>query len=174
MKALTRVHGRAAVALLAAGLTAPLHAQDTLVTFRSLVPDVALAMAQAALGNCRDQGYQVTVAVVDRMGVTQVLLRDRFAGPHTTDTAVRKAYTAVSFRAATLALAERTRPESPQSGARQIDGVLMIGGGIPVTVSGSIVAGIGISGAPSAAADHACAQAGIDAVTARLELAGDE
>ena len=49
MKALTRVHGRAAVALLAAGLTAPLHAQDTLVTFRSLVPDVALAMAQAAL-----------------------------------------------------------------------------------------------------------------------------
>jgi len=41
-------------------------------------------------------------------------------------------------------------------------------------VSGSIVAGIGISGAPSAAADHACAQAGIDAVTAKLELEGDE
>ena len=174
MKRLTRIRGRAAVALLAAGLTAPLHAEDTLVTFRSLAPDVALEMAQAALGNCRDQGYQVTVAVVDRMGVTQVLLRDRFAGPHTTGTAVRKAYTAVSFRAATLALAERTGPESPQSGARQIDGVLMIGGGIPVTVSGSIIAGIGISGAPSAAADHACAQAGIDAVTATLELEGGE
>lgn len=174
MKTLTRNRGSAAIAMIAAGLAAPLQAQDTLVTFRSLVPDVALEMAKAALGNCRDQGYQVTVAVVDRMGVAQVLLRDRFAGPHTTDTAVRKAYTAVSFRAATLALAERTGPESPQSGARQIDGVLMVGGGIPVTVSGSIVAGIGISGAPSAAADHACAQAGIDAVTAKLELESDE
>mgnify|MGYP001812304350 CR=1 FL=1 len=169
-----RVCGGAAVALIATGLAAPLHAQDALITFRSLAPDVALEMAQAALGSCRDEGYQVTVAVVDRMGVTQVLLRDRFAGPHTTDTAVRKAYTAVSFRAATLSLAERTGPESAQSGARQIDGVLMIGGGVPVTVSGSIVAGIGISGAPSAAADHACAQAGIDAVTAKLELESDD
>ena len=46
----------------------------------------------------------------------------------------------------------------------------MIGGGIPVLVSGSIVGGIGISGAPSGTADHACAQAGIAAVTAKLEL----
>lgn len=166
--------GRVAIALVAAGLTVPLHAEDTLVTFRSLAPDVALEMAQAALGSCRDQGYQVTVAVVDRMGVPQVVLRDRYAGPHTPDTAARKAYTAVSFREATLSLAETTGPESPQSGARHIDNALMLGGGIPVTVSGSIVAGIGISGAPSAAADHACAQAGIDAVTATLELEGDE
>jgi uncharacterized protein GlcG (DUF336 family) len=46
----------------------------------------------------------------------------------------------------------------------------MIGGGIPVTVSGSIVAGIGISGAPSGEADHACAETGIRAVATALEL----
>lgn len=159
--------------LLVAGLAAPLQAQDTLVTFRSLAPDVALEMAQAALASCRDEGYQVAVAVVDRMGVPQVMLRDRFAGPHTPDTSVRKAWTAVSFREDTLLMGESTGPGSSQSGARHIDNVLMIGGGIPVTVSGSIVAGIGISGAPSGAADHACAQAGIDAVTAKLELEGE-
>jgi uncharacterized protein GlcG (DUF336 family) len=49
--------------------------------------------------------------------------------------------------------------------------VLMLGGGIPVMASGSIVAGIGVAGAPISANDHACAQAGIDAVTAKLELA---
>ena len=144
--------------------------ESPLVEFRSLSPDTALEMAQAALESCRGEGYQVTVAVVDRMGVTQVVLRDRFAGPHTPDTAVRKAWTAVSFRADTLALAEDTAPGSPQSGARFIGNALMIGGGIPVTVSGSIVAGIGISGAPSGEADHACAEAGILAVTAALEL----
>ncbi len=160
--------------LLTAQLFVPLWAQESLVTFKSLNPDVALEMAQAALANCREQGYQVTVAVVDRMGITQVVLRDRYAGPHTPDTAVRKAWTAISFRSDTLALAASTGPDSSQSGARFIDRVLMLGGGIPVTASGSIVAGIGISGAPSGEADHGCAEAGIDAVTVMLELEGSE
>lgn len=160
--------------ILTAQLALPLWAQDSLVTFKSLSPDVALEMAQAALGNCRAKGYQVTVAVVDRMGVTQVVLRDRFAGPHTPDTAERKAWTAVSFRADTLSLGTGTGPDSSQSGARFIDRVLMIGGGIPVQVSGSIVGGIGISGAPSGEDDHACALAGIDSVSDTLELESAE
>jgi len=158
--------------LLGIQFTPPVLAEDALVTFKSLSPAVALEMAQAALESCRAEGFQVAVAVVDRMGVAQVVLRDRFAGPHTPDTSVRKAWTAISFRADTLLMAERTGPESPQSGARFIENVLMLGGGIPVLVSGSIVAGIGISGAPSGKADHACAQAGIDAVADKLELAG--
>ena len=56
-----------------------------------LTPETALKAAQAALKKCRDSGYQATVAVVDRMGVVQVLLRDRFAGPHTPDMASAKA-----------------------------------------------------------------------------------
>ena len=159
-----------AFALLAASSLSAIADESPLVEFRSLSPDTALEMAQAALENCRDEGYQVAVAVVDRMGVTQVVLRDRFAGAHTPDTAVRKAWTAVSFRADTLSLAENTAPDSAQSGARFIDNALMIGGGIPVTVSGSIVAGIGISGAPSGKADHACAEAGIEAIKTTLEL----
>lgn len=157
-------------ALLAVQITVPLSAQESLLDFKSLNPDVALEMAQAALESCRAEGFQVAVAVVDRMGITQVMLRDRYAGPHTPDTAQRKAWTSVSFRADTLSLADNTGPQSPQSGARFIEQALMIGGGIPVLVSGSIVGGIGISGAPSGTADHACAQAGIAAVTAKLEL----
>jgi len=163
-------HFPGAVAWLMALSMSAIADESPLVEFRSLSPDTALEMAQAALENCRDQGYQVAVAVVDRMGVTQVVLRDRFGGPHTPDTAVRKAWTAVSFRADTLSLAGNTAPDSVQSGARFIDNALMIGGGIPVTVSGSIVAGIGISGAPTGKADHACAAAGIKAVATSLEL----
>ena len=157
--------------VLAALLASPLAAEETLVTFKSLDPDVALDMARAALNNCRSSGFQVSVAVVDRMGVPQVMLRDRFAGAHTPGSATRKAATAVSFKSDTLSLAENTRPDSAHSGARLIDGVLMLGGGIPVTAAGSTVAGIGVAGAPSSAEDHACAQAGIDAVVERLELA---
>lgn len=156
--------------LLTAQLALPLWAQEPLVTFRSLSPGVALEMAQAALKSCQTQGYQVAVAVVDRMGVTQVVLRDRYAGPHTPETAERKAWTSVSFRADTLSLAANNGPDSVQSGARFIERALMIGGGIPVRASGSIVGGIGISGGPTGSADHACAMAGIEAVTDKLEL----
>lgn len=157
--------------VVAALLVSPALADDTLVEFKSLAPDVALEMAQAALAKCRSGGYQVTVAVVDRMGVVQVILRDRFAGAHTPGSATRKAATAASFKSDTLSLAENTKPDSAHSGARLIDGVLMLGGGIPVTAAGSTVAGIGVAGAPSSTEDHACAQAGIDAVVERLELA---
>lgn len=166
-----KTRSRVSIACVVIAASSLAAAEDSpLVEFRALSPDTALEMAQAALESCRGEGYQVAVAVVDRMGVTQVVLRDRFAGPHTPDTAVRKAWTAVSFRADTLGLAADTAPDSPQSGARFIDNALMIGGGIPVTVSGSIVAGIGISGAPSGEADHACAEAGTRAVATALEL----
>ncbi len=149
----------------------PAAGQDhELVVFKTLAPDTAVAMAQSALTACREKGFQVAVAVVDRMGVPQAMVRDRYAGPHTPDTATRKAWTAISFREATLDLSENTTGDSPQTGARQITGALMLGGGVPVEVAGSVVGGIGISGAPTGADDHACALAGIEAVRADLEL----
>lgn len=90
---------RAGLAALAALLIClPARAEDALVTYKSLSVEVALDLARAALDACRARGFQVAVAVVDRFGVTQVTLRDRFAGPHTVSTATGKAWTAVSFR----------------------------------------------------------------------------
>ena len=90
--------------LLAAPATIALAQQATFQT-RSLTPETALVAAKAAMEACRKQGYQVGVAVVDRAGLTQVFLRDRFAGPHTVDVATNKAWTAASFRTSTLTLA---------------------------------------------------------------------
>ncbi len=125
-------------------------------------------MAQATVESCRAQGYQVAVAVVDRFGVSQVMLRDRFAGPHTPETARRKAWTAISFRSDTLELSKLTMAGQPQSGARLVTGALMAGGGVPVEAAGSIVAGIGVSGAPGGEADDACAREGIEAIADKI------
>jgi uncharacterized protein GlcG (DUF336 family) len=146
--------------------------EEALVPLNVLSPELALEIAQTSLAACRAEGFQVAVAVVDRMGVPQVMLRDRYAGPHTPDTAQRKAWTAVSFRADTLALAKNTQAGSDQSGARAITNALMIGGGVPVEVAGTTIAAVGISGAPTGEADDRCARAGIAAVKARLELEG--
>lgn len=138
--------------------------EHALFSTRSLTPEIALKAARAALQKCRDEGYQVSVAVVDRMGVLQVLLRDRFAGPHTPDTARRKGWSAVSFRTNTTDLAAETQAGSVQSGARDITDILMLGGGMLIEAGGSLVGAIGVSGAPGGPADDLCAAAGIAAI----------
>ena len=100
----------------------PGHAQEPLVTYKMLSPELALDSARAALAECRKRGYQVAVAVVDRFGVTQVMLRDRFAGAHTPATAAGKAWTAASFRTDTSALMAISQPGMPQAGPAQSAG----------------------------------------------------
>jgi uncharacterized protein GlcG (DUF336 family) len=151
-------------------LAAPARADDALVTSKSLSPDLALDAAKAALGECRKQGFQVAVAVVDRSGLPQVMLRDRFAGAHTPSTATGKAWTAVSFKTGTGELANMTKPGMPQSGLRDLPGVVVLGGGLIVEAAGSLVAGIGVSGAPGGEADEACAKAGIEAIKDKLDF----
>ncbi|MCZ7565217.1 MAG: heme-binding protein [Burkholderiales bacterium] len=145
-------------------------AQDATFGIKVLTPETALKAAQAALRRCRDDGFQVAVAVVDRMGVPQVMLRDRFAGPHAPETAQGKAWTAVSFRTNTSELANATQAGQPQSGIRHRPGVVAIGGGRMIEAGGALLGAIGVSGAPGGKEDDACAVAGIAAIRDSLEL----
>ena len=159
---------RKALIIVSLGLficTTSTRAEDNgLFVTQSLTPETALMAASAALDKCREEGYQVAVAVVDRMGVLQVLLRDRYAGAHTADTARRKAWTATSFRTNTTEMVEATQAGQPQSGVRQVSGALMAGGGMIIEAVGSLVGAIGVSGAPGGDLDDLCAAAGIEAI----------
>lgn len=152
-------------AILAAALglaAAPALAQDAFVEFRALTPELAQRAAVAAMEHCRAEGYQVGVTVTDRFGVPQVFVRDRFAGAHVHETSLRKAWTAVSFRTPTTELAESTKAGTDASGIRHLSQALPLGGGLMILAGdGDVVAGIGVSGAPSPALDDVCAEAGI-------------
>lgn len=145
-------------------------AQPATFTVKLLTPETALAAAQAALAHCRKAGFQVAVAVVDRSGVLQVLLRDRFAGAHTVEVATQKAWTAASFRLSTAALAAETQAGKPMSGIRSAGQVMAIGGGQVIEAGGSGFGGIGVSGAPGGEADEACANAGVKAIADAIEF----
>jgi len=147
-----------------------LAAEPATISLKALTPETALKAAQAALAKCRADGFQVAVAVVDRSGLPQVMLRDRYAGAHTPETATNKAWTAVSFRTNTTELLKITQPGQPSSGIRNLPRVVAVGGGVMIEAAGSIVAGIGVSGAPGGDADDVCARAGIKAVADSLEF----
>ncbi len=147
----------------------PALAEEGTFVVRHLTPETALMAAQATLENCRKSGFQISVAVVDRSGVPQVILRDRLAGMHTPDTASRKAWTAVSFRVSTQEMVESTEPGKPMAAIRNLPNVAILGGGLPIISKGGIVGGIGVSGAPGGARDEACAQAGLAAIAFDLD-----
>ncbi len=172
LKAFRRIKIVVSLALTFAAPLAPnaVSAAEPLVTLKSLSLDAALVVAQAALAECRKQGFQVAVAVVDRAGNLQVTLRDRFAGPHTPETARRKAWTSISFRTDTLSMVQQTEAGKAVSGVRFVEQALMVGGGVPVDAAGSMVGAVGVSGAPGGDIDAACARAGIEAISDQLDF----
>lgn len=121
--------------------------------------------AAAALQQCRQDGLKVSVAVVDRAGDLIVLLKDNGVRPLSIDGSIKKAYTAANLRNATSQLAQAIAANPALAGLRDFnDNVLILAGGLPITVGGDVVGGIGVGGAPSGLSDEACARAGLEAV----------
>ena len=138
-------------------------------TQKVITPETALKAAQAAKAECARRGWQVTVAVTDPAGLPLVVLRDRYAGWHTLAAAEGKARTAASWRDATSTVAARiNKPDSAEQAIKNLSGVVMIGGGLPIDAAGQMVGAIGVSGAPGGDNDDVCAKAGIAAVEGEL------
>jgi uncharacterized protein GlcG (DUF336 family) len=159
------------VAAMAAVLAGPMAMRPALadeLPKESVLPlGVANKAIQAALESCKKDGYRVSVSVVDRSGVLRAMGRSDGAGSHTVDSSRKKAYTAASTRRPTTELADLIMKVPTLQALRDINGdMLILGGGLPIEISGEIVGGIGVGGAPGAHLDDACAQDGLDAIGA--------
>ncbi len=128
--------------------------------------DLAMKMAKAGIEACRKQGLNVAVTVVDRGGHPQVVLRDTLAMDLTLAISRQKAYTAMSFNTPTAELEGRF---PGAYSVPKVDGLIIAAGGLPITGGGSIIGGVGVSGAPSGTQDETCAKAGLDAIRFELE-----
>src|SRR5258705_13605969 len=161
-----RTTSMAAIMVTALGVTVatPSSAQKMLATYPTLTTFAALQAAQAALARCQKDGFTVAAAVVDRGGQPLALLRDNLAGAHTSQTAIGKAATAVSFRIDTTELAATTQAGKAASGIRELPNVVAIGGGLVIRAKVSLVGGLGVSGAPAVGPDRASAKAGVAAI----------
>jgi uncharacterized protein GlcG (DUF336 family) len=163
-----RERSRLLIAVLLTSLPAiRVTAADELPREGTLPLALASKAAAAAVEKCKQDGHKVSAAVVDRAGVLRVLLRADGAGPHTTDSSTRKAYTAATLRRPTTELGELVAKVPTLQGLREMnDRVLILGGGLPIEIGGEVVGGIGVGGAPGVHLDDACAQAGLDSIGA--------
>lgn len=137
------------------------------VSIKRLKLETALRIAQAAIKQCRKEGVQIAVTVVDRGGHAQVVLRDVLAMDITLPISKQKAHSAMAFNSALSQMEDRfTKPFQ----VGKLDGLIFSAGGIPINIGGSILGGIGVSGAPSGLTDEKCAKAGLEAVREDLEM----
>ncbi len=142
--------------------------EPMMLPIQRLAMNMAVKAAQATIAACRKEGLSVAVTIVDRGGHTQVTLRDTLAMPITVPISKQKAYAALNFNSATSALEKRF---STPFGPAKLDGLIIGGGGLPISAGSTILGGIGVSGAPSGKTDEDCAAAGLKAITDDLEMA---
>ena len=141
---------------------------DTLPTHR-IPAALAVEAASETVAACARQGYHETAAVLDADGATIVTLRGDGAGIHSIDSAHDKAYTAVSFKNDTLALAGRANGEESIAALAKLPHVMFFGGGVVIKLGDEVIGSIGAAGAPGAKLDDGCAKAGLDKIRDRLK-----
>jgi uncharacterized protein GlcG (DUF336 family) len=139
------------------------------VTYKLLPAALSLEAAQAALAACKAQGYNVSVSVVDRLGLQQILIVGDGASPTGRTLAPRKAYTSALRRITTGELNKRVSVPGAFN-PMQFDTYLTIErGGVPINAGSETVGAIAVSGAPGGDKDEACADAGIAKIADRLK-----
>jgi uncharacterized protein GlcG (DUF336 family) len=133
---------------------------------------LSLEMAErfiaAAKAKAQEQGWSMSLAVVDLAGDPVMLARMDGARWLTARVAVSKAFTAATFRrpSAEVEKLARDRPQLFDSIASLIDQPLLLaGGGLPLIINGELLGGVGASGGTEEQ-DIECARAGLAAIGA--------
>jgi uncharacterized protein GlcG (DUF336 family) len=136
---------------------------DGLVDRRSVSLDTALALAAAVRDEAASRGLALAVAIVDDGGNVVASARMDGAALGAMPLALGKAYTAVLWDAPTGAFTASTQPGGDDWGWNTTDPrIVVYAGGVPLHAAGSLVGGVGASGA-TASEDEACVLAAVRA-----------
>ncbi|OSQ36562.1 GlcG/HbpS family heme-binding protein [Thalassospira mesophila] len=140
-----------------------------MLTIKRLSIDDAKILIDGARAKAGEIGVPMCIAIVDESGT--LIAFERMDGGKVTSTIIAqdKAFTAAAARKATHEYNAVAQPGSLAFGIHtEVGGRLsIVGGGLPVSVDGEVVGGIGLSsGTPQQ--DMECAQAGIDHFLAQL------
>lgn len=141
-----------------------LAAPDSVIEHKDMSLALANQLTDKALESCHNDDRTAVVAVVDRGGRLVALQRDDNVGPHNTTAAQRKAFTSLSTGTASRELSKIARNDPESQNLNTVDDLLLLGGGVPVTVDDAVIGAIGVAGAGGSEIDEGCALDAIDEV----------
>lgn len=127
-------------------------------TTNQLTLKTAFKLSELAREKAATMGYQVSVAILDGSGTLILLSKGDGVGPHNTEAARRKAYTALSTKTATLKLARNAKENPDSENLATLPELLLLGGGVPLWHQGKVVGSIGVAGGGGAENDDLIAK----------------
>ena len=168
--------------LLAAAMTAA-AAPNAFAQKNTISADLAAIIVQEAVQKCRADGIKVSAKVVDANNTMKAFLRDDGAGDITVEFAQLKINSVILTgrpsgsnpgTPQTLPGTTAQRPILPgglglEAAAGKVIVAAEVGGAIPIKIGSELIGAIGVSGAPSADKDIACANAGLAKVADKLK-----
>jgi uncharacterized protein GlcG (DUF336 family) len=128
--------------------------------------ELATEVAKRSVEACRAQGYWVSAVVVDRSANVQVVMRDTYAARFTMQIAEEKA-NAVIMGGTDSATLVSNRADI-RNELNNIDGLIMMRGGLAVKSGDVLLGAVGVSGAPGGDLDAACAAKALKSLEERL------
>ncbi|MGV6809979.1 MAG: GlcG/HbpS family heme-binding protein [bacterium] len=138
------------------------------INVKQIGMDLANDLAKSAVLACREEGYNVSVVVVDRAAQAMVVLRDTLA-PHFTIQIAEEKANAVILSGIDSAGFRANRNDIKDE-MNEVEGIMVLDGGLKISAAGATLGAIGVSGAPGGDKDAACAQKALEQLNERLEF----
>jgi uncharacterized protein GlcG (DUF336 family) len=133
---------------------------DTYIkTSDNLTLKAAFEIAARATQSASSFDKNVSIAVLDASGTTLLLIKGDGVGPHNTEAARRKAFTALSTKTPTLVLLRNAESNVDTKNLNSLPELLLLSGGVPLWYKGNVIGSIGVAGGGSPENDDLIAKA---------------
>ncbi|MCC9073243.1 heme-binding protein [Flavobacterium sp. F-65] len=128
-------------------------------TVDNLTLEAAFELAKHVTESATSLNKKVSIAILDASGAIILLTRANGVGPHNTEAARRKAYTALSTKNATLSLLRNAESNPDTKNLNTLPELLLLSGGVPIWYQGNIIGSVGVAGGGSPENDDLIARA---------------
>lgn len=133
-------------------------AQRYIKSVNNLSSEAALELTSSIKKAAARKNKNVSIAILDASGTTLLLLRGDDVGPHNTEAARRKAFTALSTKTSTFSLLRNAEKNPDTKNLNTVPELLLLSGGLPIWYHGEIIGSVGVAGGGSPENDDSIAQ----------------
>lgn len=117
-----------------------------IISTDNLTLNAAFELHSRATATASKLNKNVAIAILDASGNIILLSKSESVGPHNTEAARKKAFTALSTKTSTLLLSKKIEEEATSKNLKTLSELLLLGGGIPIFRNGIVIGSIGVAG----------------------------
>lgn len=136
----------------------PIQKNKYIITVDLLTQDAAFELMKRSNQEAQRLSKNVSIAILDHSGTLVLLAKGDGVGPHNTEAARRKAYTALSTKTSTLMLLRNAERNNDTKNLNTLPELLLLSGGVPLWHNGIVIGSIGVAGGGSPENDDAIAK----------------